>query len=101
MFTLYLQYQIRFLGYKGVVAVDEQLEGIFMRVRKSMNKFKGHGEDFAQIEIAKAFSKPNSSSELFAMTSWTMNLADDSQISIGEYLSMDKVVSDRLSDLWS
>ncbi|KAF7980169.1 hypothetical protein HWV62_39639 [Athelia sp. TMB] len=54
-------YQIRFLGYKGVVAVDVQLPGIFMRLRPSMNKFKGREDEFAEIEIARAFSKPNTS----------------------------------------
>ncbi|KAF8910584.1 RNA dependent RNA polymerase-domain-containing protein [Gymnopilus junonius] len=37
-------YQIRFLGYKGVVAIDEQLDknenGIHMRLRPSMKKFE-------------------------------------------------------------
>ena len=53
------QYQIRFLGYKGVVAVDEELDGIFMRLRPSMEKFEVAQVDDAEIEIAQAFERPN------------------------------------------
>lgn len=57
------QYQIRFLGYKGVVAIDEQLDrtgnGIHMRLRNSMNKFSVSNEEEAPIEIARAFKEPN------------------------------------------
>ncbi|KAG2366052.1 RNA dependent RNA polymerase-domain-containing protein [Suillus spraguei] len=52
-------YQIRFLGFKGVVAVDKQLEGIQLCLRESMNKFKDHGEEYAMIEIARPVVKPN------------------------------------------
>ncbi|KAF9453025.1 RdRP-domain-containing protein [Macrolepiota fuliginosa MF-IS2] len=56
-------YQIRFLGYKGVVAVDEQLDklgnGIHMRLRESMCKFEVANDDIAPIEIAQAFEHPN------------------------------------------
>ncbi|OBZ75664.1 RNA-dependent RNA polymerase 1 [Grifola frondosa] len=52
-------YQIRFLGYKGMVVIDERLEGIKMRLRKSMNKFKVRNEDLAEIEIARAFERPS------------------------------------------
>ncbi|KAK7693992.1 hypothetical protein QCA50_003568 [Cerrena zonata] len=51
-------YQIRFLGYKGVVGVDERLEGIKIRLRPSMNKFKIPGDEHAEIEIARAFERP-------------------------------------------
>ncbi|KAI0671718.1 RdRP-domain-containing protein [Trametes maxima] len=51
-------YQIRFLGFKGVVVVDETLEGVYMRLRPTMNKFKAHDEEEAEIEIAKAFVYP-------------------------------------------
>ncbi|CAL1705570.1 unnamed protein product [Somion occarium] len=51
-------YQIRFLGYKGVVGIDERLEGIKIRLRPSMNKFKIPGDDEAEIEIAQAFERP-------------------------------------------
>ncbi|KAF7337989.1 RNA-dependent RNA polymerase [Mycena venus] len=58
-------FQIRFLGYKGVVSVDDELDkrpdGILMRLRPSMKKFES--DDFmamsAEIEIAMAFEKPN------------------------------------------
>ena len=53
------QYQIRFLGYKGVVAVDERLEGVIMRLRPSMRKFTVPGVEEADIEIARAFPRPN------------------------------------------
>jgi hypothetical protein len=53
------QYQIRFLGYKGVVSVDRQLEGIHLRLRPSMNKFQDHGEEYAMVEIARPVVKPN------------------------------------------
>ncbi|KAI6023039.1 hypothetical protein PISMIDRAFT_595629 [Pisolithus microcarpus 441] len=51
-------YQIRFLGYKGMVAVDPLLEGIYMRLRPSMRKFDVEGKDYAEIEIASAFGEP-------------------------------------------
>ncbi|EPQ57890.1 RdRP-domain-containing protein [Gloeophyllum trabeum ATCC 11539] len=52
-------FQIRFLGYKGMVALDDQLEGRKMRLRPSMNKFRVHEEDCAEIEIARAFECPS------------------------------------------
>ncbi|KAH7908760.1 RNA dependent RNA polymerase-domain-containing protein [Hygrophoropsis aurantiaca] len=51
-------YQIRFLGYKGMVAVDEQLTGIQMRLRPSMRKYRAKN-DWGEIEIARAFDRPN------------------------------------------
>ena len=58
-----LQYQIRFLGFKGVVAIDEQLDGnpdgILMRLRPSMKKFENSQAVFADIEIAQSFERPN------------------------------------------
>ncbi|TFK76255.1 RdRP-domain-containing protein [Pluteus cervinus] len=55
-------YQIRFLGYKGVVSVDKALDnhpdGIKMRLRPSMRKFDNSSER-AEIEIAMAFEHPN------------------------------------------
>ncbi|KZT71262.1 RdRP-domain-containing protein [Daedalea quercina L-15889] len=51
-------YQIRFLGFKGMVAIDERLEGIKMRLRHSMNKFKALDEEVGEIEIARAFDRP-------------------------------------------
>ncbi|KAJ7286202.1 RNA dependent RNA polymerase-domain-containing protein [Mycena rebaudengoi] len=58
-------YQIRFLGYKGVVSVDPEMDqhadGILMRLRPSMRKFVS--DDLtalnAEIEIARAFESPN------------------------------------------
>jgi RNA-dependent RNA polymerase len=52
-------YQIRFLGYKGMVAIDEELPGIKMCLRPSMRKFTGRDGEFAEIEIARAFDRPN------------------------------------------
>ncbi|KAJ6490593.1 RNA dependent RNA polymerase-domain-containing protein [Mycena vitilis] len=58
-------YQIRFLGYKGVVGVDEELDkhpdGVLMRLRSSMKKFESDDmkASNAEIEIAMAFEKPN------------------------------------------
>ena len=43
-----------------MVCVDEQLQGIKMRLRKSMNKFKGPPEERPAIEIARAFERPGS-----------------------------------------
>lgn len=42
-----------------MVMVDEELAGVRMRLRKSMNKFKGPSEEFPAIEIARAFERPN------------------------------------------
>ncbi|KZT27322.1 RdRP-domain-containing protein [Neolentinus lepideus HHB14362 ss-1] len=52
-------YQIRFLGYKGMVAIDDQLQGKKMCLRPSMNKFQVHEEESAEIEIARAFDRPS------------------------------------------
>ncbi|KAF8643903.1 hypothetical protein AX16_008919 [Volvariella volvacea WC 439] len=56
-------YQIRFLGYKGVVAVDRLLDhhpsGVEMRLRPSMKKFESRDVEEADIEIAQAFEHPN------------------------------------------
>ncbi|KAK0228867.1 RNA dependent RNA polymerase-domain-containing protein [Armillaria fumosa] len=58
-------YQIRFLGYKGVVAVDPELDhdpnGIRMKLRPSMRKFEDTRLNEADIEIARAFDRPNTS----------------------------------------
>lgn len=53
------QYQIRFLGFKGVVAIDDHLKGIQMCLRPSMRKFESHNVDAADIEIANAFCTPS------------------------------------------
>lgn len=59
------QYQIRFLGYKGVVCVnpflDEREDGIQMQLRPSMRKFEAKEADSrsAPLEIAQAFERPN------------------------------------------
>jgi RNA-dependent RNA polymerase len=42
-----------------MVSVDEKLEGIKMRLRPSMRKFEVHDDDNADIEIARAFERPN------------------------------------------
>ncbi|KAH7883307.1 RNA dependent RNA polymerase-domain-containing protein [Phlebopus sp. FC_14] len=52
-------YQIRFLGFKGVVYTDTQLEGKCMRLRESMKKFDVPGEEYGTIEIALAIGKPH------------------------------------------
>ncbi|KAM5531730.1 hypothetical protein V8D89_014579 [Ganoderma adspersum] len=54
-------YQIRYLGYKGMVGIDERLEGIKMCLRPSMNKFKALDKAEAPIEIARWFDKPGTS----------------------------------------
>lgn len=41
-----------------MVGIDERLEGIKMRLRPSMNKFKALDEEMGEIEIARAFDKP-------------------------------------------
>jgi len=59
--TYTAKYQIRFLGFKGVVAVDKELDKgkIRMRLRDSMKKFDGGRPEKADIEIARAFERPN------------------------------------------
>lgn len=54
-----VQYQIRFLGCKGVVSMDPRLEGIHMCIRPSMKKFDVPWEEYGTIEIARAIYKPN------------------------------------------
>ncbi len=44
-----------------MVAIDERLEGVMMRPRKSMNKFEVLDQDVAPIEIARWFEKPGTS----------------------------------------
>ena len=56
---IFAQYQIRFLGCKGVVSVDLKLEGIHMCIRPSMSKFEIPGEEYGTIEIARSVGKPN------------------------------------------
>ncbi|KAF8831581.1 hypothetical protein HHX47_DHR1000493 [Lentinula edodes] len=55
-------YQIRFLGFKGIVVVDKELDkipgGIRMRLRPSMRKFENSNAEEADIEIALAFETP-------------------------------------------
>ncbi|KDR66410.1 hypothetical protein GALMADRAFT_216998 [Galerina marginata CBS 339.88] len=55
-------YQIRFMGYKGMVAIDKQLDKnqgeIEMRLRPSMKKFDVKDDSMAPLEIAQAFEKP-------------------------------------------
>ncbi|KAH9945450.1 RdRP-domain-containing protein [Epithele typhae] len=46
------------VGYKGMVVVDETLEGVAMRLRPSMCKYKANEYEEAEIEIAKPFIKP-------------------------------------------
>ncbi|KAI9452162.1 RdRP-domain-containing protein [Russula earlei] len=52
-------YQIRFLGYKGVVVVDRMLKDIRMRLRPSQQKFPVYDVEEAEIEIARSFDYPN------------------------------------------
>ncbi|CAK5265089.1 unnamed protein product [Mycena citricolor] len=58
-------FQIRFLGFKGVVSVDEMLDkngkGIMMRLRPSMRKFESDVQQAANapLEVAMAFEKPS------------------------------------------
>jgi RNA-dependent RNA polymerase len=55
---VFVKYQIRFLGYKGVVAIDQRLEGIKMCLRPSMNKFTVDEVEEAEIEIVQPFERP-------------------------------------------
>ncbi|KAF8639230.1 hypothetical protein AX17_001715 [Amanita inopinata Kibby_2008] len=56
-------YQIRFLGYKGMVSVDTKLDTtggkIKMRLRESMRKFENSEVKMPEIEIAQSFQYPN------------------------------------------
>ncbi|KAK1227232.1 hypothetical protein PQX77_009776 [Marasmius sp. AFHP31] len=56
-------YQIRFLGFKGMVVVDKQLDStggdVRMRLRPSMRKFGNRSVEDADIEIARSFERPN------------------------------------------
>ncbi|KAJ3841711.1 RNA dependent RNA polymerase-domain-containing protein [Lentinula raphanica] len=55
-------YQIRFLGFKGVVVIDKELDNlpgnIRMCLRPSMRKFENSNAEEADIEIAEAFETP-------------------------------------------
>jgi RNA-dependent RNA polymerase len=52
-------YQFRFLGYKGVVVVDNRLKGIKLRLRPSQCKFPVPDVEEAYFEIARTFDYPN------------------------------------------
>lgn len=52
-------YQFRFLGYKGVVVVDNRLKGIKMRLRPSQRKFNVNHVEEEDFDIVKSFEKPN------------------------------------------
>jgi RNA-dependent RNA polymerase len=54
----FVKYQIRFLGYKGVVAIDERLQGVKMCLRPSMHKFTIDVVEDAEIEIVQPFERP-------------------------------------------
>jgi len=51
---------IRFLGYKGIVCVDEELDnqsnGIMMQLGDSMKKFDVLPEPVGEIEIAEVYT---------------------------------------------
>ncbi|KAF8660604.1 hypothetical protein AX16_001583 [Volvariella volvacea WC 439] len=55
-------YEIRFLGYQGVVAVDKQLDqqaiGVELRLRSGMRKFDAKEEKEAAIEVTWVFEGP-------------------------------------------
>lgn len=46
------------IRYKGVVAIDLQLEGVKMRLRPSMKKFDVPDVERAEIEIVQPFGYP-------------------------------------------
>lgn len=46
------------IRYKGVVAIDLQLEGVKMRLRPSMKKFDVPNAERAEIEIVQPFGYP-------------------------------------------
>lgn len=51
-----------------MVAIDEELSGIKMCLRPSMEKFQGRDEEFALIEIAHAFDRPNYSCGSYSLS---------------------------------
>jgi hypothetical protein len=81
--ALEFQYQIRFLGCKGMVAIDDELSGIKMCLRPSMKKFQGREGEFAEIEIARAFDRPNYSCESSIVCLCHPSISSSAQISTG------------------
>ena len=55
--------QIRYQGYKGVVAIEPRMEkGIWLKLRKSMKKFSGTRDmSFAVVEYSKVEAGSDSS----------------------------------------
>ena len=60
-----------------MVGIDERLEGIKMRLRPSMNKFKALDEEMGEIEIARAFDKPGISYLNRCVSHWLTVLRDN------------------------
>ncbi|KAF8151715.1 RNA dependent RNA polymerase-domain-containing protein [Crassisporium funariophilum] len=84
-------YLIRFLGYKGVVGVDEQLDknpnGIQMRLRPSMGKFKTDHREYEPIEIAESFEHPIS----FYLNRPLVMLLEDVGVRIESFVALQDV----------
>ncbi|KAI6122348.1 RNA dependent RNA polymerase-domain-containing protein [Pisolithus croceorrhizus] len=84
-------YQIRFLGYKGMVSVDPYLDGIHMCLRPSMKKFDVPEKDLAGIEIASSFQKP----KIPNLNRPLVTVLEDRGASVRVFLDLqDKVVAD-------
>ncbi|GAA5867495.1 hypothetical protein JCM3774_003853 [Rhodotorula dairenensis] len=90
-------YQIRLGGSKGVIALDDRLEGMQVQLRPSQDKFQGFadrigGDEFC-LNVSDAFTRPN----LLRLNRPLISALDDLGIPTEVFLAYQKLAIDALS----